>query len=174
MPMRALLPLCLYLPALALAADAGGPAPTGPFQPMAFLAGHCWKGSFPGRAQTDEHCFEWVYDGRFLRDRHVVHGEGHADYLGETTYYWDPEQKQLQYLYIENQGGFSKGGVSAADDGLVFPPTRYVDNGKEQVYRSRWRRDGDDAYEAVNEFKTGDGWVLAWKVRMQKQPPAPK
>ncbi len=173
--MRTLIPLCLCLPLLALAdAGAASSAPAEPFKAMAFLAGHCWKGSFPNQAQTDEHCFEWIYDGRFLRDRHVVHGEGHADYLGETTYYWDAALGQVQYLYIENQGGYSKGSVTAGGDGLVFPPTAYIDNGKEQVYRSRWQRDGDDAYEAVNEFKAGDGWKLAWKVRMQKQAPAQK
>jgi hypothetical protein len=166
--MRALIPLCLSFPALAFA-DAGA-VPDEPFKAMAFLAGHCWKGSFPNQAQTDEHCFEWIYDGRFLRDRHVVHGEGHADYLGETTYYWDPALGQIQYLYIENQGGYSRGGVTASGESLVFPPATYVDNGKEQVYRSRWQRTGDDAYEAVNEFKTRDGWAVAWKVTMRKEP----
>jgi hypothetical protein len=176
--MRALLPSCLYLPALLLAAMACGSAaadPAAPLQAMAFLAGHCWKGSFPGQAQTDEHCFEWLYDGRFLRDRHVVHGEGHPDYQGETTYWWDPAQRQIRYLYIENQGGFSQGAVSAAADGLLFPPTTYVEGGREQVYRSRWKRSGDDAYEALNESRTADGWVLAWKVMMRRQPEdAPK
>ncbi|MDE0855666.1 MAG: hypothetical protein OSA97_14715 [Nevskia sp.] len=164
--MRALIALCLLLPPLALA-DA---APD-PLQPLAFLAGHCWKGSFPGQAQTDEHCFEWLYDGHFLRDRHVVRGPGHPDYLGETTYYWDADARRIQYLYIESQGGTSKGGVEAAADGLSFPPARYVDNGREQVYRSRWQRSGDDAYEAVNEFRSKDGgWTQAWRVRMQRQP----
>ncbi|HZR34457.1 MAG TPA: hypothetical protein VFA75_03700 [Nevskia sp.] len=173
--MRMLIPLCVWLPLLALAdAGATASAPAEPFKAMAFLAGHCWKGSFPNQPQTDEHCFEWIYDGRFLRDRHVVRGEGHADYLGETTYYWDAALGQVQYLYIENQGGYSKGGVTADGSSLVFPPAAYVDNGQERIYRSRWQRDGDDAYEAVNEFKSGGGWVLAWKVRMQKQAPAPK
>lgn len=166
--MRLLLPLCLSLPLLALAD--GATAPADPLKPLAFLAGHCWKGTFPGQAQTDEHCFEWLYDGRFLRDRHIVRGDGHADYLGETTYYWDATQGQIQYLYIENQGGFSKGGVSPAADGLMFPPTSYVgDDGKPQVYRSHWKRSGDDAYEAINEFRTRDGWSTAWKVTMQKE-----
>lgn len=171
--MRTLLPLLLSLPALALADAAAPPPAADPFKDMAFLGGHCWKGSFPGQAQTDEHCFEWVYDRHFLRDRHVVHGDNHPDYLGETLYYWDPEQKQLQYLYIENQGGFSKGSVSAVADGLMFPPTAYVDDdGKQQVYRSHWKRAGDDAYEAINEFKTRDGWTVAWKVTMYRQPDA--
>jgi len=165
--MRALLWFCLLLPA-AVRADA---APAEAFKPMAFLAGHCWKGAFPNKPLTEEHCFEWVYDGRFLRDRHKVRGDGQPDYLGETIYYWDAAAKQIQFLYIENQGGVSKGSVAAANDGLVFPPASYVDDeGQEQTYRSHWQRNGDGAYEAVNEFKTKDGWVVAWKVLMQKQP----
>ena len=171
--MRALISLCLILPAAAFA-DAAPTAPADPFKPMAFLAGHCWKGDFPNQPQTDEHCFEWVYDGHFLRDRHVVHGDGHPDYLGETLYYWDTVSRQIQYLYIENQGGYSKGGVEATADGLMFPPTTYSDNGQQQTYRSHWQRSGDDAYESINELKTKDGWSVAWKVKMQKQPEAQK
>jgi hypothetical protein len=164
--MRALFALCLLLPFATLADD----APAEPYQPMAFLAGHCWKGSFPNKPMTDEHCFEWVYDGRFLRDRHTVHAEGKPDYLGETMYYWDPVSRQIQFIYFESQGGVSKGSVQGASDGLLFPPASYVDADGEQTYRSHWQRSGGDAYEAVNEFKTKDGWVVAWKIKMQKQP----
>lgn len=34
------------------------------YGPLAFLVGHCWKGTFPGGKQTDEHCFSWIYDGK--------------------------------------------------------------------------------------------------------------
>ena len=34
-----------------------------PYQPLAFLVGHCWRGTFPGGKVTDEHCFSWVYGG---------------------------------------------------------------------------------------------------------------
>jgi hypothetical protein len=62
------------------------------YQPLAFLAGHCWKGSFPGGKQTDEHCFTWIYEGKFLRDRHTVHGEGQPDSLGESIF--NPSNKR--------------------------------------------------------------------------------
>ena len=58
--------------ALALAPFSVSAAPDPALQPLAFLAGHCWIGTIPGTADTDEHCFAWVYDGRCLRDRHVV------------------------------------------------------------------------------------------------------
>jgi hypothetical protein len=161
------LPLLLSLLSCAAGADTQGP-----YQPLAFLAGHCWKGDLPGQdklKQTDEHCFSWVYDGRFLRDRHVVHAEGgRPDYLGETTYYWDAAAKQIEYIYIENQGGFSRGDVQVVGNALVFPATDYVEGSKTQTYRSRWQRAGDDAYDVVTEFKIQDGWRTAWSVHMQK------
>ena len=45
-------------------------------QPMAFLAGHCWKGEFPDGAQSDEHCFQWLYGDKALRDVHTVRAPG--------------------------------------------------------------------------------------------------
>jgi hypothetical protein len=46
----------------------GAAAPIEALQPLAFLAGHCWKGDFPDGKQSDEHCFVWLYDGKALRD----------------------------------------------------------------------------------------------------------
>src|SRR5262249_3787092 len=117
------------LPLVAAAADS-------PYQPLAFLAGHCWKGTFPDGKQTDEHCFSWIYDGKFLRDQHTVHGGGHPDYLGESIYFWNSASKRVEYLYIENQGGYSQGPVATEGRTLVFPPTQYVENGETQTYRS--------------------------------------
>jgi hypothetical protein len=38
-------------------AAAAAPAPAELLKPMAFLAGHCWKGTFADGKTTDEHCF---------------------------------------------------------------------------------------------------------------------
>jgi hypothetical protein len=148
---------------------AASEAPTA-YQPLAFLAGHCWKGSFPDGHQTDEHCFSWIYDGKFLRDRHTVRSEGHADSLGESIYFWDSSANQVQYLYIESGGGFSRGPVSTDQEALVFPDTNYVEAGKTQVYRSRWQRRGDSAYDVVTEFRGKDGWVAGFKLHMEQVP----
>jgi hypothetical protein len=55
----------------ALAAPAATPAgadkvevPMSAYQPLAFLVGHCWRGTFPDGRATDEHCFSWIYGGR--------------------------------------------------------------------------------------------------------------
>ena len=157
--MRKLICLLLFVPSLALA------HPDAAYQPLAFLADHCWTGAFPG-GRTDEHCFTWIYDGKFLRDQHTVRAEGKPDALGESIYFWDSAAKRLEYLYIESDGGFSRGPVSIDNEGLVFPDTSLVENGKAIVYRSRWLRSGATAYDVVTEFKSKDGWAPGFKIHM--------
>jgi len=156
---------------LAAATFAAAPAEAAknPLQPLDFLLGSCWAGDFPKDVGRDTHCFEPVYGGKFVRDQHVVHrGAGQADDLGESIYLWDSAARQLQYLYIESAGGFSRGAVSAEGDALVFPPTHYLENGAEQTYRSRWQRSGDKAYEVVTEFLVKGRWTPGFTVHMQQ------
>ena len=152
----------LFLPIAAMA------EPIEALKPMAFLAGHCWKGDFPDGKRTDEHCFEWVYGGRALRDTHTVRAPGRPDYVGETTYYWDASAKRVEYLYIENLGGVSRGTMEPAGDALVFPPTQYVAPGEAMTYRSRWSRTGDAVYEVFSEAQAKDGWVPMFKLTMRR------
>jgi hypothetical protein len=160
--MRKILALLSLLPCLAAA------EPRTEYQPLAFLAGHCWKGGLPGGGNiTDEHCFSWIYDGRFLRDRHTVRTPGKPDALGESIYFWDAIDNRLEYLYIESDGGSSRGPVTTQQESLVFPDTSFIQNGKTQVYRSRWQPNGADAYEVLTEFKGKDGWMPGFKVHME-------
>ncbi len=162
--MRILLMLSFLLASPALAES----QPASHFEPQAFLAGSCWKGTFPDGKRTDEHCFEWIYGGQHLRDRHVVAG-GSAPYGGETIYYFDAPSKTVQYLYINMLGGASRGSVTAREGALVFPEEKYSDGKQEQTYRSSWRREGDDAYFVLTEIKAPEGWKEAWRIRMQRQ-----
>lgn len=159
------LPIALAMPAVL--------AQSSPYAPMAYLAGHCWQGALKGGSDVDTHCFSWIYDGKFVRDRHTVHGDGHPDHLGETIYYWDAAARRLQYLYVESDGGFSRGDVKVSGEALVFPETRFQDNGQIQAYRSRWSRSGDQSYDVVTEFKKKDGWAPGWSVHMQRQSDLP-
>jgi hypothetical protein len=163
--MRKMMGSLLLLPVLPSFAT----EPQNLYQPMAFLAGYCWKGGFPGGKMTDEHCFSWIYGGKFLRDVHTLRGEGRPDAHGESTYFWNSSTQQIEYLYIESEGGFSRGPVSADKSGLVFPDTNFVENGNTQVYRSRWQRSGENAYDVVTEFQGKDGWMPGFKVHMQQQ-----
>jgi hypothetical protein len=139
-----------------------------PLQPMAFLAGHCWKGDFPGGKQTDEHCFAWLYDGKALRDTHTVRTPGRPDYIGETTYYWDSAAKRVEFVYIENLGGISRGNMQSMPEALIFPPTQYVADGQAMTYRVRWTRLSDTSYEAWSEMQGKDGWTTKFKLTMKR------
>src|SRR5580698_9143737 len=120
--------LLIVLPAVAVA------EPESAFPPLAFLAGHCWKGRFARAKQTDEHCFSWVFNGKFLRDVHTLRAAGRNDALGESIYYWDSAAKKLTYLYIESGGGFSRGDVRKEGDALIFPDTGLVEDGETTIY----------------------------------------
>jgi hypothetical protein len=164
--MRKILAMLTLLPWLVAA------APRSEYQPLAFLAGHCWKGEFPDGKITDEHCFSWIYGGKFLRDQHTVRTPGKPDALGESIYFWDANDNRLEYLYIESDGGSSRGPVTTEHGALVFPDTNFVQDGKTQVYRSRWQPSGANAYDVLTEFKGKDGWVPGFKVHMDMLAPA--
>jgi len=161
--------LALALLALLLPAAAGADAPAAPYAGLSFLVGHCWKGTFPGSDITDEHCFSWVWNGKFVRDEHTVHGPKQPDAFGESIYLWNEAAGILEYLYIESAGGYSRGTVAREGETLVFPPTRYRENGREQTYRSRWQRAGEDAYDVVTEFQDGERWVPGFTLHMSRE-----
>ena len=152
----------------ALGSSADVAAPIEPLRPMAFLAGHCWKGDFADGKQTDEHCFAWLYDGKALRDTHTVRAPGRPDYVGETTYYWDSWSKRVEYVYIENLGGVSRGSMESTPDALVFPATQYVADGQSMTYRVRWTKLSDTTYEAWSDMQDKDGWTTMFKLTMKR------
>ncbi|WP_343730090.1 hypothetical protein [Duganella sp.] len=160
--MRPLLPLLLF------ASTAVQAAPAEALKPMAFLAGHCWKGEFPGGKQTDEHCFSWALDGQALRDIHTVRAPGKPDYVGETIYYYDSAAKAVAYLYVENTGGYSRGTMKPSISGLEFPEAHYIAGGQTLPYRAHWSVH-TDAYEAVSEMYLKDKWVTQFKMTLKKQ-----
>jgi hypothetical protein len=157
-----------YALLLAAPAAAAVAAPLEGLAPMAFLAGHCWKGTFADGKQTDEHCFTWLYDGKALRDVHTVRAPGRPDYVGETTYYWDSAQKRVEFLYVENMGGVSRGTMVPSEGTLTFPSADYVADGKTMTYRVRWTPMGDDAYEAWSEARAKDGWATMFRMVLRR------
>ena len=140
-------------------------APSANLQPLAFLAGSCWKGTFAGRTVTDEHCFSWIYNGRFLRDHHVVRGDS-VPYEGETTYAWDAPAKRITYWYIALPGFYSQGNVEPSDGALVFHDNLVTSSSRKQLVT--WRRSGPDAYTVrVEEVSDGTSKEL-WSMVMQR------
>jgi len=160
--MRPLLPLLL----LSSAAIAQA-APAEALKPMAFLAGHCWKGEFPDGKQTDEHCFQWALDGHALRDVHTVRTPGKPDYVGETLYYYDSAAKVVAYLYVENSGGFSHGTMKPSANGLEFPEAKYINGAMVLPYRGQWTI-ATDSYEAFSEMYVKDKWITQFKMVLKR------
>jgi len=160
--------------ALLLAAAVQADSPMDPhLQPLAFLVGSCWRGSFPGGAQTDTHCFTQTPDGHTLRDRHVVAGAA-APYSGVTFYRWDAAAGSLKYDYLASDGSYSDGAVRPTADGLDFPEGVYrAPDGVESGVRSAWTRDGADAYSVHTELRQGESWQTILRLRMVRVGPAP-
>jgi len=157
---------------LAISAEAQ-PAPVSPrMEPLAFLVGACWRGTFPDGRRTDTHCFTPMPGGAFVRDRHVVEGAP-APYSGETLYRWDSEARRIVYDYYASDGSHSAGSAVTAANGLVFPEeTHRAPDGGETLIRSSWTRDGADAYVVLAETMRDEAWQPLWQMRMVRIGPA--
>jgi len=157
-----MLATAILLAALSIGETAAEPAKN-PLQPLDFLVGHCWAGDVPKGMGKDTHCFEAMYGGKFVRDKHVLHGK-QGDYLGETIYGFDPGKKQITYWYFSSDGDIDSSAMIPVADGFDFPE-RHLTQPQDVTMRTRWKRIGDDRYEALNERKGADGaWKTEWKV----------
>ena len=163
--MYRLLVVLLFVPVVAAAQSIE------PLKPMAFLAGYCWKGTFPDGKKTDTHCFEWMLGGKALRDVHTVRAAGRPDYVGETIYYFDSGSKRVEYLYVENLGGISRGTMESTPGVLVFPDAQYVEGGNAMTYRTRWTKVDDTSYEAFAEMQNKGNWAPMFKMTMKRSDP---
>jgi hypothetical protein len=142
-------------------------------QPLAFVAGACWRGTFPGGRRTDTHCFTSILGGAFLRDVHVVEGAPQP-YSGETIYRWDAETRFIEYDYYASDGSHSGGAVVPAANGLSFPEEAHrAPDSSAMLIRSSWTWDGPNAYIVLAETMRGDVWHKLWEMRMARVGPAP-
>ncbi|MGQ0660826.1 hypothetical protein [Sphingosinicella sp.] len=140
-------------------------------EPLAFVVGSCWRGTFPDGRQTDTHCFTLAYGGAFIRDRHVVEN-GPRPYSGETFYRWDAAARQIRFDYYAMNGNYSAGQAIPEANGLRFPDELVTANGQQMTIRSSWTRDGADAYHVIAEARQGEGWRELWRMRMVRSGPA--
>jgi hypothetical protein len=116
---------------------------------LSCLVGQCWAGRFTTTGQLDTHCYEPNYGGAHVRDRHEVTGKGDV-YRGESIYSWNPQEKAVEYVYVNSVGGVSRGRMTAKPDRLDFGGEEHLRaDGSRVTYSTFWRRVGDDAYEAV-------------------------
>ena len=139
------------LPAIALAQPESQPGAH--FQPQAFLAGSCWKGTFPDGKQSTSTASNGSTAGGSCATgtRSPAVPRLTAEKRSITS---DTPSKSVHYLYINMLGGNSRGTVMVKDGVLVFPEETYSDGKQQQTYRSSWRRDGDDAYFVLTEVRS--------------------
>ena len=140
-------------------------APAPDFTPIAFLAGHCWTGTFPDGKATDEHCFEWVFGGKFLRDRHVVRN-GEGPYQGETIYGWDPARQRIAYWYFNSEGQVVTGTVEPTTGGITFPSRLETPKGPVNMKADWTLLDG--GYRATESQQVGGTWKALWTVEYRR------
>jgi hypothetical protein len=164
-------PLCalvLSLVAPQAVAAQQAPSPTlTTLNSLAFLAGSCWKGTFPDNTATDEHCFTWMYDKKFLRDRHIVRN-GKAPYEGETIYFRDLAARQLAYTYWSSDGDVMRGTVEARGDSLIFPTRFDAPTGPVEI-KAVWTRVGADRYRVWQAQKVGGEWKPLMTMELRRQ-----
>lgn len=137
-------------------------------EPLAFLVGSCWKGTFPDGVATDEHCYEWMLGGEFVRDRHVVLGQGDGPYHGETVFGWDPEAEAIVYWYFNGHGDVATGRVEPDGDRLVFPERVVTEEGVREL-RTIWSRPATDRIAVVVEETRDGAWTELWSMTMGRQ-----
>jgi copper(I)-binding protein len=156
----------------AWAAALAGPRPQR-LAAMAFVAGSCWRGTFPDGRRTDTHCFSPIYEGDFLQDYHVVEGAP-TPYSGYSLYHYDVMGRSITFQYRASDGSVSSGVARPTADGLSFPGQIHRSpDGRETVIRSSWTRDGADAYLVRAEAQAGAGWRELWRMRMVRVGPTP-
>jgi hypothetical protein len=165
-PALAVLTLALAARAAAVPATPTPVERASPFEPLAFLAGSCWRGAFPNGKAHDEHCWDWLYDGTVLRDRHVVRGEG-PDYEGLTLYAFDPQKKAVVYHYYTNAGHVSSGTFEVTAEGIVFPE-RVRTSGGERELKSVLTRRPDGSYQMRALERSGEEWKELWSMTLRR------
>jgi len=140
--------------------------------PFAFLAGACWRGTFPDGRQTDTHCFSPIYADMYLQDRHVVDGAP-APYSGNTLYRLEAMSRQIGFTYHASDGSRTIGRAIPVENGLSFPETHRAADGTETPIRTTWLRDGTDAYLVTSEMRQGAAWRTMLRMRMERVGPSP-
>ena len=140
-------------------------------QPFAFVAGSCWRGTFPDGRQTDTHCFTAIYGGAFIRDVHVVEGAPRP-YSGETLYRWDAAAREIRFDYYASDGAHTAGRAIPTSNGLSFPETRRDRAGREMRIETTWTRDGADAYRVRSAVVNGERRREMFSMRMVRVGPA--
>ena len=172
--MRTQMKLARGLVTLALgtfAAAAAAEAPPGPLEPLAWLAGSCWSGTFADGKTKDLVCYEWAFDGMFLRSRHRVTG-GPEPYSGETLFSFEKATGTIRFDYYNSLGDVMRSSAVSTADGVSFPVENASYAGAPIELRSAWTRRGADGYSAITERRYGEEWRAILVIEFVRSGPA--
>ena len=139
-------------------------------QPFEFVAGSCWRGTFPNGRQTDTHCFSPIYAGSYMQDRHVVEGAA-TPYSGDTLFRRDAMSRQVRFTYHASDGSVTQGQANPIDGGISFPEEHRAADGTVTPIRTIWVRDGEDAYVVTSEAQRDGAWRTMFRIRMERVRP---
>ena len=146
------------------------PAPGGPLEPFAFLAGSCWLGTFADGKTKDEICYEWTLEGKFLRSRHRVVG-GEEPYEGETLFAFDKQRGKLGFVYWNLAGSVMRGDAEPKPGAVDFPVERVSMGGESFEIRSVWQIAPPERYTAVTSRKYGEEWKELFRIEFVRVEP---
>lgn len=139
-------------------------------QPFEFVAGSCWRGTFPNGRQTDTHCFSPIYSGSYMQDRHVLEGAA-TPYSGDTLFRRDLMSRQVRFTYHASDGSVTQGQAIPIEGGISFPEEHRAADGTVTPVRTTWMRDGEDAYVVTSEAQRDGAWRTMFRMRMERMPP---
>jgi hypothetical protein len=143
---------------IALVLTAASATPETPLAPLAFVTGHCWRGTLADGKSTDTHCFEALLPPHFLRDRHEVCVGGNRVYAGETTYSPGADGKGVNWRYLSSTGLVIDGQLLESETFLRFVGAYVSAKGTHHV-RATWTP-RSHGYQAVSEARDpGGNWA---------------
>ena len=139
-------------------------------EPLHFLAGSCWAGTFPDGKRVDTHCYSPMLGGMHLRGRNTVTG-GPSPYAGETIYSWNADAGEIRYVYLNSLGGVSTGAAHAESGRMVFPDEIYDGPDGEKIsVSSFWENITAEGYDAViTESRPGRA-ATEIRIRYERRP----
>ncbi len=135
--------------------------------PLEGLAGWCWRGAFPDGLRTETRCFSPAY-GMFMQDWHIVEG-GTGPTITWTMYTHDVMGRSTHYDYRGPDGARRYGRIEPTGAGIIFADyLQRTEAGERRglLVRTRWQRDGADAWLVVAEAQRSAGWRELWRLRM--------
>lgn len=148
------------------------PAAAAAFGWFGMIAGHCWRGDYPGGG-GDTQCYAWQY-GRYLRGTIAIEAPGKDGapfrLSGDSVFDVDAKSGRIRYSNWSDTGSLQHGVAWYEGDRLLFPDVKSED--EEPLTRTTWRRIDEDGFEVTRERREGEEWKPQFSVTYRRTAPA--